>query len=256
MTVQHAGMRERIAVVTGASRGIGRAIAWQLAESGAKVVVNYIRRHDAAQTLVEEIRSAGGEAIALRADATQPPQVEEMLDHAIAAWGQLNVFVACAVQPMPKTILQMSLDEWDTCMRANARSFFIGAQASARRMEEGSGRIIGVSATGVHRVRNPQYAPLAMAKGAVEAAVRYFAAALAPRGITVNALAPGPTDTEAFDTMAGGERDTLVARLAKLTPLGRLGKPEDAAALAAFLCSDGGAWVTGQTIFVDGGYTL
>jgi NAD(P)-dependent dehydrogenase (short-subunit alcohol dehydrogenase family) len=117
------------------------------------------------------------------------------------------------------------------------------------------GRIVGLSATGAHRVRNPRYAPLGLAKGVVEAGVRFLAASLAPRGVTVNAVAPGPTDTEAFDAMALDPR-ALKERLGELTPMGRMGTPEDSAPLIAWLCSAEAAWVTGQLIFCDGGYSL
>ena len=117
------------------------------------------------------------------------------------------------------------------------------------------GRIIALSSTGTHRIRNRRYAPLALAKGAVEAAVRFLAVELAERSITVNAVAPGPTGTDAFDAMAE-DAAALRARLAAVTPMGRLGEPRDAARLVAFLCSPEAGWVTGQLIFSDGGYSL
>jgi NAD(P)-dependent dehydrogenase (short-subunit alcohol dehydrogenase family) len=138
----------------------------------------------------------------------------------------------------------------------NARGVVLGASTAAARMEDGRGRIVAVSSTGTHVVRNRRYAPLALAKGAVEAAVRFLAVELAERGIAVNAVAPGPTATEAFDTMAGGEATALRERFAALTPMGRMGTPADAAALIAFLCSPAAGWITGQLVFSDGGYAL
>jgi NAD(P)-dependent dehydrogenase (short-subunit alcohol dehydrogenase family) len=123
-------------------------------------------------------------------------------------------------------------------------------------MADGAGRIVALSSTGTHVVRNRRYAPLALAKGAVEAAVRFLAVDLAARGITVNAVAPGPTATEAFDAMAQGDAAALRARLGAVTPMGRLGEPADAARLVAFLCSPDAGWITGQLVFSDGGYSL
>jgi 3-oxoacyl-[acyl-carrier protein] reductase len=137
-------------------------------------------------------------------------------------------------------------------MRLNARPFVLGAGAAAERMSTG-GRIVAVSSTGTHKVRNRAYAPLALAKGATEAAVRLLAAELADRGITVNAVAPGPTDTEAFAALA---EEGLRERLVAATPMGRMGEPADAARLIAFLCSPEAGWITGQLIFSDGGYSL
>src|SRR3954471_4173180 len=141
-------------------------------------------------------------------------------------------------------------------MRVNARGVVLGAIAAAARMEDGRGRIVAVSSTGTHGVRNRRYAPLALAKGAVVAAVRLLAVEVAERGITVNAVAPGPTATEAFDAMAAGDASALRERLSKLTPMGLLDAPSDAAALVAFLCSPAAGRVTGQLIFSDGGYAL
>jgi 3-oxoacyl-[acyl-carrier protein] reductase len=180
--------------------------------------------------------------------------VEALVDEAAAGLGGLDSFVMCAVSPVSLPISEMGADEFEQTIGANARPFVLGSLAAARRMKAG-GRIVGLSATGAHLVRNPRYAPLALSKGVVEAAVRYLAVSLAGRGITVNAVAPGPTDTEAFDAMAE-DSARLRARLAEITPMGRIGTPEDAARLIAFLCSEDAAWVTGQLIFSDGGYSL
>ena len=166
--------------------------------------------------------------------------------------GVRHIFVACAVEPIRRPILELTADEFDRTMRVNARPFVLGAIAAARHMTTG-GRIVAVSSTGTHRVRNRAYAPVALAKCAAEAAVRFLAVELAPREITVNAVAPGPTATEAFDAM--GE-EGLRERLTAATPMGRMGEPADAARLIAWLCSPEAGWVTGQLIFSDGGYLL
>jgi 3-oxoacyl-[acyl-carrier protein] reductase len=216
------------AFVTGGSRGIGRAVADALIARGGEVVIGS--------------RSHG--------DVGDDPAA--LVDRAAAELGGLDVFVNCAVEPIRRTILELDADDFDRTMRINARPFVLGAVAAARHMTAG-GRIVAVSSTGTHRVRNRAYAPLALAKGAVEAAVRFLAVELAPREITVNAVAPGPTATEAFEAM--GE-EGLKERLVAATPMGRMGEPADAARLIAWLCSPEAGWVTGQLIFSDGGYLL
>jgi NAD(P)-dependent dehydrogenase (short-subunit alcohol dehydrogenase family) len=149
---------------------------------------------------------------------------------------------------------ELTADDFEQTMRANAAPFALGGLAAARHME-GGGRIVGLSATGAHRIRNLRYATLGLAKGAVEAAVRFMAVSLAKREITVNAVMPGPTDTEAFDAMAA-DPPVLREQLARATPMGRIGTPEDAARLIAFLCSGEAGWITGQLLVSDGGYSL
>ena len=216
------------AYVTGGSRGIGRAVADALIARGDEVVIGS--------------RSYG--------DVGDDPA--GLVDRAAHELGGLDVFVHCAVEPIRKPILELDADDFDRTMRVNARPFVLGAIAAARHMGPG-GRIVAVSSTGTHRARNRAYAPLALAKGAVEAAVRFLAVELAPREITVNAIAPGPTATEAFEAM--GE-EGLKERLVAATPMGRMGEPADAARLIAWLCSPEAGWVTGQLIFSDGGYLL
>jgi 3-oxoacyl-[acyl-carrier protein] reductase len=222
------------AFVTGGSRGIGRAVAEALTASGWDVAIG--SRHPGAGVI--------------RGDVGEDPAA--LVDEAAAALGGLDAFVACAVEPIRKPILELDAADFDRTMRVNARPFVLGAIAAARHMSEG-GRIVAVSSTGTHRVRNRAYAPLALAKGAVEAAVRFLAVDLAERGITVNAVAPGPTDTEAFEAMGD---ESLRERLVAATPMGRMGEPADAARLIAWLCSQEAGWVTGQLIFSDGGYSL
>jgi 3-oxoacyl-[acyl-carrier protein] reductase len=216
------------AYVTGGSRGIGRAVADALIARGDEVVIGSRRYGDVGDD------PAG------------------LVDRAAHELGGLDLFVHCAVEPIRKPILELTADDFDRTMRVNARPFVLGAIAAARHMGPG-GRIVAVSSTGTHRARNRAYAPLALAKGAVEASVRFLAVELAPREITVNAIAPGPTATEAFEAM--GE-EGLKERLVAATPMGRMGEPQDAARLIAWLCSPEAGWVTGQLIFSDGGYLL
>ena len=223
-----------------------------MAERGTDIAIGFLEREREARAAAREVEALGRRALLVQGDVADG--VEALVDEAAAGLGGLDAFVMCAVSPVALPITEMSPDDFERTIAANARPFVLGSLAAARRMGA-SGRIVGLSATGAHRVRNPRYAPLALAKGVVEAAVRFLAVSLADRGITVNAVAPGPTDTEAFDTMAQ-DAPTLKARLAEITPMGRMGTPEDAARLIAFLCSEEAGWITGQLIFSDGGYSL
>jgi 3-oxoacyl-[acyl-carrier protein] reductase len=253
--VSSAGGGPARAYVTGASRGIGRAVALALAVDGFDVAIGYARREADARAVAQEIAELGRRAVLVGGDVGAEPAA--LVDRAAdALGGGLDAFVACAVEPVQGPIRTLTAEDFDRAMRVNARGVVLGTIAAAARMEDGRGRIVAVSSTGTHVVRNRRYAPLALAKGAVEAAVRFLAVELAERGIAVNVVAPGPTATEAFDTMAGGEAAALRERFAALTPMGRMGTPADAAALIAFLCSPAAGWITGQLVFSDGGYAL
>jgi len=242
--------------VTGGSRGIGRAVVLALAAAGAEVAINYLRNETAARETAAQVTRLGSRVSLVPGDVGDEKDLEAVFQQTSDQLGQLDIFVACAVAPVARSVLEMTAEDWDLSMRVNARAFLLGSRIAGGLMRNGTGRIIAISSTGTHMIRNPLYAPLAVAKGAVEAAVRFLAVALAPRGITVNIVAPGPTATEAFDTMAGADPARLRAELAARTPMGRLGEPQDAANLIAFLCSEEAKWITGQLIFSDGGYSL
>jgi NAD(P)-dependent dehydrogenase (short-subunit alcohol dehydrogenase family) len=244
-----AGLR---AFVLGGTRGIGRAISRELAVAGADVAAGYAARDDAAHETRALIEDAGGRCVLVRGDVAD--DAGAVVDKAAAELGGLDAFVACAVTPVRQSILELTPEDFERTMRLNAAPFVFGSAAAEKHMSDG-GRIVGISSTGTHRPRNLAYAPLALAKGAVEAGARFLAAELAPRGVTVNIVAPGPTDTEAFDAMAD-DSAALKQRLASRTPMGRLSEPADAARLVAFLCSAAAGWITGQLVFSDGGYSL
>lgn len=237
--------------MAGGSRGIGRAVALALAQDGFDVAVGYRTDATAAEEAAAAVRAAGRRAVAVAGDAAAEP--EAIVDTAAGALGGLDALVWCAVEPVRASVLDVERAQLERALAVVATGFVLAARRAAAQMPPG-GRVVGFSATGGHRIRNEQYAPLGIAKGALEAAVRFLAVALAPHGVTVNAVAPGPTRTDAFDAMAS--HPELAGELAARTPLGRLGEPADAAALVAWLCSPAAGWVTGQTLVADGGYSL
>lgn len=238
----------RVAIVTGASRGIGAAIARRLAGDGLAVVVNYAGNAGAAEEVVAGITDAGGRAVACRADIARSEDVTGLFDAAIAAFGRVDVVVNNAGVMTLGPIAGMTDEVFDRMIAINLRGSFNVMRAAAGRLGEG-GRIVNLSSSVVGLLQ-PGYGPYAGTKAAVEAMTMVLARELRGRGITVNAVAPGPTATDLF---LDGKSPELVDRLAKLSPLERLGTPGDIAAAVAFLAGPDGAWIDGQTLRVNGG---
>jgi 3-oxoacyl-[acyl-carrier protein] reductase len=234
----------KVAIVTGSSRGIGRAIAERLAQDGAAVVVNYVRGEQAAQEVVTAIRSRGGRAMAVRADVARTAEVRRLFDEARAAFGALDIVVANAGVAVVKPIAESTEEEFDFVFGANAKGVFFTLQEAARQLRDG-GRIVVVS-TGGTRMLMSGTALYLGSKGAVEQFVRVLSRELGPRNITVNALSPGFTDTDLLP-----ERDRQIA--AGMSPFARIGEPAEVASVAAFLASDDARWVTGQNVGAGGG---
>ncbi|MDX8030088.1 SDR family oxidoreductase [Lentzea sp. BCCO 10_0856] len=237
----------RVAIVTGGSRGIGRAAAERLAADGMAVVIVYASNKTEADKAVEEIKATGGQAIAAQADVADEVALSAAFDLATETFGGVDVVVNSAgIMPLG-TVADMDLEVFDRIMRTNARGTFVVAQQAARRLRNG-GAIVNVSSS-VVGLRFPQYGAYAMSKGGVEALTLVLARELRGRDITVNVVAPGPTATALF---LDGKDEATIDNLAKAAPLERIGTPEDISEVISFLAGPA-RWVNGQTIRANGG---
>ncbi|MBB2745113.1 UNVERIFIED_ORG: 3-oxoacyl-[acyl-carrier protein] reductase [Microbispora rosea subsp. rosea] len=239
---------QRVAVVTGGSRGIGRAVATTLAARGFAVVVGYQGAAAAAAEVVDAVTSAGGRAIAVQADVADENAVAAMFEAAEKQFSGVDVVVNSAGRLSLSPIADLDLDDLDALHRTNIRGTFVMAREAARRVRDG-GTIITMS-TSVVGLQLPTYGAYVASKGAVEAMTLVLARELRGRDITVNAVAPGPTATELF---LDGKDEATIERMAKQPPLERLGTPEDIAEVVAFLASPAGHWINGQVVRANGG---
>ncbi|MGK9171575.1 SDR family oxidoreductase [Inquilinus limosus] len=237
-----------VAIVTGSSRGIGAEIAQRLAHDGFKVVVNYAGSAGPAQDVVARIRSAGGEAIAVQADVADAAAVAALFDAAENAFGGIDVLVNCAGVLKLARIAEFDDRTFDQTIAVNLKGTFNGCREAAKRLRDG-GRIVNFS-TSVIGVRLPTYGVYVASKAAVEALTQVLAQEMRGRGISVNAVAPGPVATELF---LEGKSPEIIDRMAKMNPLERLGQTEDIARVVAFLVGPEGGWINGQTIRANGG---
>lgn len=239
----------RAAIVTGASRGIGRAIALRLAADGLRIVVNYSGNAAKAQGVVSAIRAAGGEAITVQADVSQTDDVQRLFATTLDAFGVIDTVVHSAgVMPLA-SIVPDSVEVFDRVVQTNLRGAFLVLGQAAQHVRSG-GRIVALS-TSVIAKSFPQYGPYIAAKAGVEGLVHVLANELRGRGITVNAVAPGPVATELF---LEGKSEEQIAQLGKLAPLERLGQPEDIARVVSFLVGADGGWVNSQVVRANGGF--
>jgi 3-oxoacyl-[acyl-carrier protein] reductase len=236
------------AIVTGASRGIGAAVAQRLASDGFNLVVNYAGRPDEAEAQVGLIRQSGGTAVAVRADVSNPVDVRHLFDAAEEQFGHVDVLVNNAGIMQLSTLADADDALFDRHIAVNLKGVFNGMREAARRMKSG-GRIVSFSSS-VVGLYQPTYGVYAATKAGVEAMTHVLANELRGRNITVNVIAPGPTGTDLFLT---GKSPESVERLSKLAPLERLGQPADIAGVVAFLAGPDGGWINGQVLRANGG---
>lgn len=241
----------RVALVTGGSRGIGRAISLSLARRGANVVVAYLRKRTVAEETCREIESHAVKAVPVRCDVGAEDQLDALVDEIQETFGRLDVLVANAATGVIKPLAALDSRAWTWTMNANARSLLLLGRRAAPLMRPGSS-IVALSSLGSTRVL-PGYAVVGASKAAIEAIARYMAVDLAP-GIRVNVVSPGVVDTDALTHFP--QRDEMIDRARSSTPAGRLVTPEDVAALVSFLCSSQAEMITGQTIVLDGGASV
>lgn len=245
-------LENKVAVVTGGSRGIGRAIALEFAERGAAVVVNYNSSPDAAEDVVKRIVGAGGKAASFKADVSDFKQAEALVKFAIETFGDLSILVNNAGITRDQLIMMMPEADWDSVINTNLKSTFNCSKAAVKHMmRKRTGRIINIASV-AGQMGNPGQTNYSASKGGQIAFTKALAREVAARNITVNAIAPGFVDTEILDAMTP---EMLEAAL-KLVPLGRKGNPEEIAFTASFLASDGAAYMTGQVVGVDGGMAM
>ncbi len=246
--------KDQIALVTGASRGIGRAIALRLADMGAHLVVNYVRNEEAAKEVVNLINQKGVKALAVQANVGDHKAIDELVKSTVLEFGGIDIVVHSAALGAFKPVHLLKMNQWELSLDVNAKAFYLLAQKTIPVMEQrGGGSIIGISSLGSHRII-PNYGAIGVSKAALETLVKYLAFELAPKNIRVNCISGGLVDTDALKFFPG--YDAFKEEVVKRTPAGRIGQPDDLAKVVGFLASPDAAWIVGQTLVADGGLSL
>ena len=245
-------LQGEVALVTGASRGIGEVIARRLAQAGAKVAANYSTGAEAASQVVDSISAQGGEAFAIAADVSNESQVESMVKQVVDRWGKLDILVNNAGITRDKLLIRMTSEEWDDVIRVNLKSAYLCSKfALPHMMRQRHGRIVNMSSV-VGVSGNPGQANYAASKAGLIGITKTLAREVASRNITVNAVAPGYITTAMVEQLSEDVQKAILDRV----PLGRFGTPEDVAEAVAFLCTEGAGYITGQVIGIDGGLAV
>lgn len=245
-------LKDSVAIVTGSGRGIGRAIALELATAGVKVVVNYAGRSDKAEETVELIRAAGGEAVAVQADVSQQADVDRLIRTTLEQFGKIDILVNNAGITRDTLLLRMKEADWDAVMATNLKGVFLCTKAVSKGMlKQRSGVIVNISSV-VGLSGNAGQANYAAAKAGIIGFTKSVAKEFASRGIRVNVVAPGYISTDMTGTLPEGMQTDILRGI----PLGRIGLPEDVASVVRFLVSPEASYMTGQTLSVDGGMEM
>ena len=242
----------RVALVTGASRGIGRVIARELATLGADIVVSYFRNHAEARAALEEIEALGVQCIRVAAHLAEPAQVRKLMSAVRDKFGRLDILINNAASGVNRPGLELEEKHWDWTLNINTKAPWLCTKEAVPLMREG-GRVVNISSLGAGRVF-PNYLSVGVSKAGLEAVTRYMAVELAPRGITVNAVSGGYVQTDALQHFPN--REDMLASARTKTPGGELLTAEDLAKAVVFLCSDAAAMIRGQVLVVDGGMSL
>jgi enoyl-[acyl-carrier protein] reductase III len=250
----------RHALITGSSRGIGRGIALKLAQDGVKVAVHYYKNDAAAKETLAEVRKRGSDGLIVQADVTKPEEIARMFQKVRADFDKLDVFVSNARPEVPTFFqppMEITLEQLDTAFDSQAKAFVVGAREASALMGQG-GRIVALTyAPGSRTGGLLPWVGMGSAKAALESLVRYFAVALARRGITVNAISPGWTEDSVLNTLPTQAQELIRNWHTRgWTPMGRLGTPEDVGDAVSLFCSERAGWITGQVIYADGGASL
>lgn len=254
MKDQH--FKGKTALVTGSGRGIGRAIALQFASQGADIIVNYFRNRKPAEETASEISKFGVRSEIIKANVGELEDLEKLISETERLFGGLDILVSNAGSGYNRSIMEQRPKGWNWTMDINARAYLFLAQKAVPLMEKrGGGWIVSISSPGSIRVL-PEYAVVGASKAAMEALTRYMAVEFAPLNISVNSVSPGIVATEALQHFNSMQDENLLDEVAEQTPAGRIVTPQDVAAIVAFLCSEDAAMIRGQTIIVDGGFTL
>ncbi len=248
------------ALITGSSRGMGRGIALKLAEKGVNVAINYYQNEAAANSTLAQVQERGVNGIVIQADVCNPEDISRMFNRIQSEFGTLDIFVSNARPELPAFYyapMDITLEQWDTAFNSQAKAFLVGVREAALLSRDG-GRIIAITYAAGSRTGSFQpWVGMGSAKAAMETLVRYFAVALAKRGITVNAISPGWTEDSVLNSLPQEVQDLMRNWHARgWTPMGRLGTPADIGNVVALLCSEDAGWITGQVIYADGGASL
>lgn len=246
-------LQGKTALITGSSRGIGRAIAEIFASQGAHIVLNYLRNEEAARETEELLKSRGSRVLTLQANVGNPKEAQTLVETAGKEFGKIDILVHNAALGAFKPVSQLRVNQWDLSMDVNAKALLVLAQTVLPWMEKEGGSVIALSSLGSRRYI-PNYGAIGISKSALETLVRYLAVELAPKKIRVNAVSGGLVDTDAANFFP--EKETFQKEVLKRTPAGRIGKPEDLARVVAFLASPEAGWICGQTVIADGGLSL